>query len=279
MTNKEACGPCARRKVRCDRHEPSCANCRRRKGDRCVYPPISPKERIRRLEALVRRLGGDPDGNNSGVASNKIASSGPSTDQMKPDVVPVEVRSGDPMVIEEDGHTFYVESRAWQDWLGKGTKKSPFTTRKRPHAFTDLFSCNQVDLDLSSRHPSPEQASLLWNTFYQRVEPLVRTTFRWKLQELRRQSEHPEDLSGVDHAFVLAIYLISIVSLLDEECDVLLHESKPYMLLQYHALCEEALLRTNLFCMNDITVIKALIFYMVRLVHHVMPTSGISILT
>lgn len=63
------CLPCAKRKVRCDKRQP-CCHCRRRSGDVCVYPgegtiksdgrPEDYSQRIDKLEAYVRRLGGDP---------------------------------------------------------------------------------------------------------------------------------------------------------------------------------------------------------------------------
>ena|SRR6478735_7353037 len=56
----QACEPCAKRKVKCDRAEPPCSNCKRRKHDNCTYPEVSPFERIRKLEEAVRALGGDP---------------------------------------------------------------------------------------------------------------------------------------------------------------------------------------------------------------------------
>lgn len=56
----QACEPCAKRKVRCDKGEP-CSNCKRRKQDSCTYSEASPADRIRRLEAFVRNLGGDPN--------------------------------------------------------------------------------------------------------------------------------------------------------------------------------------------------------------------------
>lgn len=270
MPNREACGPCARRKVRCDKQEPSCSNCRRRKGDLCVYAPLAPSDRIKRLETLVRKLGGDPSTFKSQVADSKRSVAQSSTDPAQTETdtnPPIQVRSADPIVVEEDGHSFYVESRAWQDWLGKGTSKNPFTTRKRPHAFGDLIAPNdQHNVELWSRHPSPERASILWSVFVQRVDPIVRIAFRWRSAKLQGRSTDPEyvrSLSDLEHALVLSIYLVSIASLSDEECTNWLQESRSYLLLQYQTLCEEALLRTSLFCMTDVMVIKALTFYMV----------------
>lgn len=79
----QACEPCAKRKVRCDRADPSCSNCKRRKQDRCVYPDPSTDARIKRLEETIRSLGGEtllselsdtPSEAESGISTgNKIA--------------------------------------------------------------------------------------------------------------------------------------------------------------------------------------------------------------
>ena len=50
------CEPCVKRKVGCNRQQP-CTNCKRRK-DTCTYLEISPWERIKELEALIRQLRG-----------------------------------------------------------------------------------------------------------------------------------------------------------------------------------------------------------------------------
>jgi len=56
----QACEPCAKRNVRCDREEP-CSNCKCRKQDCCNYPELSPTDRIEKFEVLVRAHGGNPD--------------------------------------------------------------------------------------------------------------------------------------------------------------------------------------------------------------------------
>lgn len=117
MTLKETCEPCAKRKVRCDRQEP-CSNCKRRKKDRCTYPSVSPADRIRRLEALVRRLGGDPDDRASvndqlrpepalSTSTPTHSNAGLDNEQV---VTPINIRSNDPVIMEEDGQPFYLES-------------------------------------------------------------------------------------------------------------------------------------------------------------------------
>jgi len=106
MTNSQACRPCAKRKVRCDRLEP-CSNCKRRKTDRCTYPASTPIDRIRQLESLVRELGGNPsNGESTSPAENtpRIAT------QQRGIDAPIELRSNDPVILEEDGGIQYLES-------------------------------------------------------------------------------------------------------------------------------------------------------------------------
>lgn len=112
----QACEPCAKRKVRCDRSEP-CSNCKRRKQDRCNYPELSPSDRIKKLEALVRTLGGNPD--DDAVLNSRLDSSrafSPPTPvlwslhESQGQASASDSRSKDPVILEEDGQQYYLES-------------------------------------------------------------------------------------------------------------------------------------------------------------------------
>ena len=110
----QACQPCASRKVRCDRQEP-CSNCQRRKQDQCVYAELSPTERIKELEVLVRSLRGDseqrvPDDHEQAKTKDASASSRaqPPQNDTSGDVP---LRSGtNPIIVKEDGESVYLES-------------------------------------------------------------------------------------------------------------------------------------------------------------------------
>lgn len=109
MSN-QACEPCARRKVRCDKQQP-CSNCKRRKQDQCTYPEAAPTDRVKRLESLVRSLGGDP--NSDGSRTPKRARLGPSpveTQSNDRDAgASTESERGQPILVEQDGQSYYVE--------------------------------------------------------------------------------------------------------------------------------------------------------------------------
>lgn len=113
----QACEPCAKRKVRCDKGDP-CQNCKRRKTDQCIYPDTSPFEKIKKLEALVKSLGGTPESDsgrppsiNRPMAKSQAHDSYQQQGQPQERATrPSEDRSRDPVIVEEDGHSFYLES-------------------------------------------------------------------------------------------------------------------------------------------------------------------------
>lgn len=111
----QACEPCAKRKVRCDKGEP-CSNCKRRKRDHCIYPEASPLEKIKRLEALVRSLGGDPEnefqknGDLSGSVLPSAIHQSRSKEYDQNLSTVTNSRGKDAVILEEDGKAFYLES-------------------------------------------------------------------------------------------------------------------------------------------------------------------------
>ena len=133
-----------------------------------------------------------------------------------------------------------------------------------PDAFRGAF-CSMNTFDLAERHPSQQIAKSLWNAFWQRIKPVTAISFSWALKRMYERSIDPDEhLSDAEHAFLFSIYLTSVNSLSEEECREELQRPKPSLVSEYQMLCEEALARTNLLCITDITVLKTLAFYLVR---------------
>ena len=101
----QACQPCAKRKVRCDRKEP-CSNCQRRKQDHCVYADLSPIERIKQLEALVRNLEG---GSEASIKAGS-ATSRPEPNEKHANGNPRFQDGTSPIIVRENGESNYLES-------------------------------------------------------------------------------------------------------------------------------------------------------------------------
>lgn len=111
----QACEPCAKREVRCDKEEP-CANRKRRKKDHCSYPEVLPSDRISNLEALVRSLGGDPEGDARQTSQRTQAVPSLARGHARPlasnkdENALNEGKARDPVILEEDGQPYYLES-------------------------------------------------------------------------------------------------------------------------------------------------------------------------
>ena len=111
----QACEPCAKRKVRCDKGDP-CSNCKRRKKDHCIYPETSPSDRIKRLESLVRSLGGDPESEaqDTSLPNDTYPSSAkartPLQHKDRRALKLIDDMKRNPIIVEEDGHSVYLES-------------------------------------------------------------------------------------------------------------------------------------------------------------------------
>lgn len=101
----QACQPCAKRKVRCDRKEP-CSNCQRRKQDHCIYAALSPTERIKQLEALVRNSEGGSEASTKAASATSLPVSPEKFANGNP-----RVQNGtNPMIVRENGESNYLES-------------------------------------------------------------------------------------------------------------------------------------------------------------------------
>ena len=143
--------------------------------------------------------------------------------------------------------------------------RSPFLTRNCPHALQGLL-CSKSSIDLATSYPSRQDATTLWNNFDQRVYPVSKIMFGWALKRLHLVSIEPEyqkQLTDAEHAFIFALYLMSVISLSDDDCRKAMHQPRTLLIFKFQTLCEEALSRTNIFCITDTMVFRALTLYMV----------------
>jgi hypothetical protein len=110
----QACEPCAKRKVRCDREEP-CSNCKRRKKDHCSYAESS-AEKTGKPENAARPFGSNlsEEGGRLGLSNNATvspaANSTISPHQSQEAATPVDKNSKDPVIVIQDGQQYYLES-------------------------------------------------------------------------------------------------------------------------------------------------------------------------
>ncbi|KAL8710246.1 MAG: hypothetical protein Q9220_005177 [cf. Caloplaca sp. 1 TL-2023] len=268
MTKPVSCQPCNKRKVRCDRGEP-CSNCKRRKQDQCTYVDIPQTERIKQLEALVSSLGGtiehDPSPSYE-QAKDELPSASPRDANSD-----VRLQGGtNPVIVNENGNSVYLESSSWHSWNGKqlysdddAHPRMPTLAITGPNALQSIF-CQEPYIDVAIKHPTGQDSTTLWDIFIQRVHPLGKICFDREIAKFRAMSITRESLHKLtiqEHAFVFAVYLISVRSLSEDECMNLFQRSSTALFSDYQMLCEQALSRSGFFCATDITTIQASTLY------------------
>ncbi|CAD0037216.1 unnamed protein product [Aureobasidium pullulans] len=140
----------------------------------------------------------------------------------------------------------------------------PLISRTKPDALQGLLRAD-YNINLALQHPSVQDANFLWDRFERNANPLIKIDFDWALKGLRANSTDIEgrtSLKDPEHTFLFCLYLMSIVSIPEEECTKILHQPKQVLLSHYQAVCEQALSRSNIFCIADVIIIRALILYM-----------------
>ncbi|KAJ5306157.1 hypothetical protein N7508_005172 [Penicillium antarcticum] len=288
MTRTVACMSCAKRKVRCDRQEP-CSHCKRRKKEDCTYPGTSPAVRVRHLEALVRRLGHSPDGEE--VASNDVPAEASSTQtRHRTRSSPTQdnrcprrnspfigtVPNNDPAVVEEDGERVYLEASTWHSWdqrprrtiysqasQQKTSMRACIPTQPSLSALQNIIQPNYT-IEFARRHPASDIATVLWRAYNRNVNPLVKIAFQWELDQMRTTSlsnNSSKEFLPQEHALFFSIYLNSVASLSEKECLESIGQQKQYLLSEYRMLLENALARADFLGRSELILVQASIFY------------------
>ncbi|KAK6220659.1 hypothetical protein LQW54_002104 [Pestalotiopsis sp. IQ-011] len=225
----QACEPCAKRKVRCDREEP-CSNCKRRKQDHCSYTEVSTTAEGTRKPENTRTFGSSSAGadelnrrTSSAVFLASPANTSPHETQEK--ATSADQSSKDPVIVEQDGHQYYLESRTW---LVHGRAQAVFLLYK------------------------------------QRVHPFIKISFSWDLDRLESAtaSRSHDKLDDADRALVASTFLAAVISLTDAECREKFGHPRATLISECHATCEKAMAATNLLGMKNIVALKALAIYL-----------------
>ncbi|KAF4973350.1 hypothetical protein FSARC_328 [Fusarium sarcochroum] len=268
----QACEPCAKRKVRCDRAEPPCSNCKRRKHDHCAYPDVSPFDRIKKLEETVRSLGGDPspDQTERPRVSSIVANPGTSKSNAET-----------PIIVQEEGRSIYHESEGWHTWIDvsrlyKGTKpqanpSAPHDSalspgKYLPHAFqgSPWRDASSFPEALPACPIPTEEAVKLWDVFMERVEPVVKISFEWTLSQLKTALSDPEKWRGLDdgdHALILATCLFGAVSFTNQECVTRFDRSRSSLIAECRLHCDMAFSHINVLVIDSVSTLKAFCLY------------------
>ncbi|ETS85230.1 hypothetical protein PFICI_03255 [Pestalotiopsis fici W106-1] len=262
----QACEPCAKRKVRCDKEEP-CSNCKRRKQDHCSYAEPPATNGIRKPEHVARpfvsRL-------SDSTAISPGAHVAISPHQSQEAATPADKNSKDPVIVEQDGQQYYLESRAW---FVHGHRESghrtvaathPLLLKSAPAAFESIlgaYSASQVSIPNCLR----EKGQMVFAIYKQRVHPFIKIMFNWDLERLELAMTSTSStllLDDAEKSLVSSIHLASIISLTDAECRERFGQPRTFIVTECVVMCEKAIAKTNLLSIKNVVALKALAIYL-----------------
>jgi hypothetical protein len=115
-------------------------------------------------------------------------------------------------------------------------------TNLYPDAGVFFLSRGSATKDMSPLHPPPVQVFRLWQTFLVNVNPLVKIFHAPTVQQIILDATG--DLSNIPRpteSLMFAIYLISVTSLRNEDCETMFGETRAYLLSKYSHATQQAL--------------------------------------
>ncbi|KAI1174491.1 fungal-specific transcription factor domain-containing protein [Nemania sp. FL0916] len=296
-----ACVHCQYRKIKCDRQQP-CSNCVKAKIACKPSVPAPPHKRRRPNQDLLERLarceqllkqyadGNVPpaqmesalaaagqgvgsssrSGNQAAVASTPALNAG---NEAKQAISPTG------KVVEMDGNVRFMDNyirisfhdelaamRGIIDNDGDDESESN-TTGLSPDNNADLFMGSEdTAMDLQELQPDLVNVFRLWQVFIDRVNPLTKVVHIPSLQPYVIDSA--DNITKVPlqyQALLFAIYTMTVVAMTNEETNQLIGMNQTDALNQFARGTKLALMRANFLKNYNMTILQALVLYMLSL--------------
>lgn len=141
-----------------------------------------------------------------------------------------------------------------------------------------LLGATPNDSGYRNLYPSPMQASSLWQSFLQNVNPLSKVIHAPAVQS--RISEAGRDLDALDRptvALLFAIYTAAVMAMSDSECQANFGETRKALLSRYLFATQQALQAAGLMKVRSLILLQAFTLHIVR--HDCHPAKDLTGLT
>jgi hypothetical protein len=118
---------------------------------------------------------------------------------------------------------------------------------------------------LRDLHPSAVHIFRLWQTFLDSVNPVIKIFHAPTVQQqILEASADLDNIPKPMEALMFGIYCMSITAFNDTDCMATFGEEKDILLARYHAGGRQALLNAGFLRTSDMTILQALVLYLVR---------------
>ncbi|KAH8889019.1 hypothetical protein GQ53DRAFT_723806 [Thozetella sp. PMI_491] len=278
-----ACVSCQQRKIRCDRVFP-CSHCTK-SGLACVPSTPAPRrprrgmrqelqDRLIKCEALLRDIGTPVD---------KSQPPSPPTPELEADDFSLDSleRSMGKLVLQ-DGKTRFVDNAllgtvynelsAMKKILESEPGNGDGGLRASAGAddFPGMLYDSETDGDLGEAEPfepRPNDVSVLWETYLERVNPMVKLIHVPSLEpyiQVARDGKS-ESLPGNMRTLLLAIYTLSSMAMSQEECVCHFGQPREQAIHRFTRDLRTMLIQQHFLARPDLVLLQALLMYQVAL--------------
>lgn len=120
---------------------------------------------------------------------------------------------------------------------------------------------------IQTARPTPVQIMRLWQVFLKNVDPLVKLFHAPTTQQMVFDAAANADaVSTSNQALMFSIYLLSVISMTEEECVDLLGQGQAVSVTTFSRAAAESLEKANYMTSNTVITLQALVLYLVSLV-------------
>ena len=129
-----------------------------------------------------------------------------------------------------------------------------------------VFGFSSQNVDVLSLHPLPNQIAAYWETYKDRVDPLVKVLHIPSIEPtVLSAASHLSNLSKGFESLLFTIYYAAVTSLDPAQCQQKFAEEKPVLLARYRFGIEQALARANFLTTEEIVVLQAFVIFLICL--------------
>lgn len=125
---------------------------------------------------------------------------------------------------------------------------------------------DNLPVNLSTSHPEQVHMFRLWQIYLENVDPLLKVTHTPTLQpRIIEAAGNMANISPSLEALIFSIYCVSVLSLIEAECQDLFQSSRKLLLGRYQTACHGALLKCHAWRSGDGDGLTAIYLYLVRI--------------
>ncbi|KAF4592264.1 fungal specific transcription factor domain-containing protein [Ophiocordyceps camponoti-floridani] len=169
--------------------------------------------------------------------------------------------------IREESHRLTDEPSDDDDSDGQGTPAdSPMTAISAHQGF--IFGYRSTDVALEQYHPPSSWLAVLWSTYRQNVEPLIKLFHIPTADLVIRAARAKRGLPPSREALVFAICFAAVTSLEPDEVKAKFATDKNHLLSQYRFALEQSLARAHFLDTSETAVLQAFTLFLIVVRRH-----------